>query len=87
MGGRVLASTYGTAAVLFMYDDEKGSRLVMLTRPMQETKTPTMPLNINNIHGFAWADNGFGMSLVGHASPQTLHTLAQEMRQTDGGNI
>jgi len=64
-----------------MYDDDKGNRLVMLSRPMQESKTPMMPLNIGNINGFSWADNGFGVSLVGHIPPEILHPLAQEIRQ------
>ena len=33
MGGRLVATAHGPAA-MFMYDDDRGTRLVMLTRPM-----------------------------------------------------
>src|SRR3546814_1515290 len=39
MGGRMVATPHG-AAVLFMYDDDHGTRLVVLSRPMAEQDRP-----------------------------------------------
>jgi len=80
MGGRVLATAHG-AAVLFMYDDDRGdqaSRLVLFARPMpglvQNATDSTMtPLAIN--------DAGLGYSLVGATAAETLHPLAIEARR------
>jgi hypothetical protein len=35
----------------------------------------------DSINGFAWADKGLGYSLVGTATPDTLHPLADEARR------
>jgi len=85
MGGRVLATTHG-AAVLYMYDDDQGTRLVMLARPMpglvQNAANSTMtPLTLDDIRGFAWSDDGLGYTLVSAAATQTLHPLADEARR------
>ena len=37
MGGRLIATSHGPAA-MFMYDDDHGERLVVLTRPMRLTR-------------------------------------------------
>jgi len=82
MGGRVLASTQG-ASVLLMYDDDQGSRLVMLARSMQNTasSSPMQPLSVDDVQGFVWADGGLGYSLVGSIDAQALHPLADEVRR------
>jgi len=86
MGGRVVASRHG-AAVLLMYDDDKGTRLVMLAQPMPPQPMPkrddsTMTaVAAGDVHGFVWSDGGFGYSLVGAATPERLHPLANAIRQ------
>jgi len=81
MGGRVLATAHG-AAVLYMYDDDQDSRLVMLARPMPDSANSNMtPLTMDALRGFAWTDDGLGYSLVGAAPTQTLHPLANEARR------
>jgi len=93
MGGRVLASVHG-ASVLLMYDDDSGSRLVMLARPMQglaqnaaadgmdNAAGNTMTaLAVDEVRGFAWHDGELGYSLVGAVAPETLHPLANEVRR------
>jgi anti-sigma factor RsiW len=88
MGGRVVATPHGPAA-LFMYDNDHGVRLVMLSRPMNvDQKAPMLPLSQDGISGFSWAANGMGYSLVGPTDSQTLHPIANEMRrQIDAGDV
>jgi len=81
MGGRVLANPQG-AAVLLMYDDDRGTRLVLLAQPMPGTGNSTMAaVATGGVHGWAWSEHGMGYSLVGAAPPAALHPLAREIRQ------
>jgi anti-sigma factor RsiW len=82
MGGRLVATQHGPAA-MFMYDDDHGSRLVVLTRPMSsaDQNAPMTPQSQGDVEGFAWADDGVGYSLVGHAAPESLRPIANEVRK------
>ncbi len=81
MGGRLVATPHG-AAGLFMYDDDRGTRLVMLVRPMAIERDTQMAAHSQGaLSGFSWADKGIGYSLVGPASPQVLHPLADDVRR------
>ncbi len=81
MGGRMIATSHG-GAVLLMYDDDRGTRLVMVSRPMAvEGRTHMSQHKIDAVEGFSWADNGIGYSLVGPVAPEVLHPLANEMRR------
>jgi anti-sigma factor RsiW len=82
MGGRLVATSHGPAA-MFMYDDDRGSRIVMLTRPMSsaDQNAPMTPQSEGDVGGFAWADDGLGYSLVGHAAPESLRPIANEVRR------
>ena len=82
MGGRLVATSHGPAA-MFMYDDDRGSRIVMLTRPMSSVDhdAPMTPRSQGNVGGFAWADAGVGDSLVGQAAPESLRPIANEVRR------
>jgi anti-sigma factor RsiW len=82
MGGRLVATQHGPAA-MFMYDDDHGSRLVVLTRPMSsaDQNAPMTPRSQGDIGGFAWADDGMGYSLVGRAAPESLRPIANEIRK------
>jgi len=81
MGGRLVVTPHGPAA-LFMYDDDRGTRLVMLVRPMAVEKNSAMSQHVNGrVAGFAWSQNGIGYSLVGAAAPELLHPLADEIRR------
>lgn len=81
MGGRLIATSHGPAA-MFMYDDDHGDRLVMLTRPMQSDQSaPMAPHSQDNVVGFAWADGGMGYSLVGQAAAESLRPIANEVRR------
>jgi anti-sigma factor RsiW len=87
MGGRLIATSHGPA-VLFMYDDDHGTRLVLLSRQMAVDKNAPMAQHSHGpIAGFAWADKGIGYSLVGHISSQLLHSLADEARRQLGNDV
>jgi anti-sigma factor RsiW len=82
MGGRLIATSHGPAA-MFMYDNDRGSRIVMLTRPMNSTdqNAPMTARSKGDVAGFTWADGGTGYSLVGQAPADVLKPLADEMRK------
>ncbi len=81
MGGRVVVTPHGPAA-MFMYDDDRGTRLVILTRVMAvDRNMPMAPQTGGNLNGYTWAEKGLGYSLVGPASPERLHPLADEVRK------
>jgi anti-sigma factor RsiW len=87
MGGRLIATSHGPA-VLFMYDDDHGTRLVLLSRAMAVDKNaPMAQHSLGSITGFAWSDKGVGYSLVGHISSQLLHSLADEARRQLGNDV
>ena len=82
MGGRLVATQHGPAA-MFMYDDDHGSRLVVMTRPMSsaDQNAPMTPQTHGDVGGFTWADGGVGYSLVGQAAPESLRPIANEVRK------
>jgi anti-sigma factor RsiW len=85
MGGRLVATSHGPAA-MFMYDDDHGDRLVVLTRPMSNSRqdTPMLPQSTGDVAGFAWADRGMGYTLVGQLPADTLKPIANEIRKQAG---
>jgi anti-sigma factor RsiW len=81
MGGRLVATSHGPAA-MFMYDDDRGDRLVVLARPMASDQSmPMAPHSGGDVAGFAWADGGMGYSLVGPAAAESLKSIANEVRK------
>ncbi|PDQ23099.1 hypothetical protein CN311_00115 [Mesorhizobium sanjuanii] len=81
MGGRVVSTPHG-AGLMLMYDNDHGTRLVMLTRPMAVDQTRTMtPHSQGKVDGWAWASNGMGYSLVGSLPSEALHPLADDIRR------
>ncbi|KQT45666.1 hypothetical protein ASG52_15940 [Methylobacterium sp. Leaf456] len=86
MGGRLVATPHGPAGLL-MYDDPRGTRLVMLMRPMaQPGDAPMREHRTGAATGYAWAQDGLGYSLVGASDPAILHPLANEIRRTTATN-
>jgi anti-sigma factor RsiW len=84
MGGRLIATSHGPAAML-MYDDDHGTRLVMLTRPMATDQSAPMSLRSHGtVYGLTWADAGMGYSLVGATEPNLLRPIANEVRRKSG---
>ncbi len=81
MGGRLVATPHGPA-MLVMYDNDRGNRLVLMTRLMERDKEA--PLAAHAIRGttaFTWADSGLGFSITGQTSREELETLANTMRK------
>lgn len=85
MGGRVVPSPRGPGLML-MYDNDRGTRLVMLTRPMIVDQNRTMMRHMEgDVEGWAWATDGMGYSLVGAMPSDALHPLADDVRRQIGG--
>lgn len=86
MGGRLVATDHGPAA-LFMYDDDKGTRLSLLIRPMTKAdmQAPLEPVKAHGLDGYAWARNGIGFSLVGTADNVRLQQIASEAQRQSTG--
>lgn len=83
MGGRLVATAHGPAA-MFMYDDDHGSRIVVLIRPMSSSDqdAPMTAQSKADVAGFAWADGGMGYTLVGRSSgAESLRPVANEVRR------
>lgn len=81
LGGRLAPTPHGPAA-LFVYEDADGVRLALLTRQMAvDRDAPMSPHARDGVAGFTWARDGLGFSLVGPASPEILHPLADEARR------
>jgi anti-sigma factor RsiW len=81
MGGRLVATPHGPAG-MFMYDDDKKSRLVMLMRAMAvEKDAPMSHYEKGAMTGLSWAQGGMGYSLVGEASLARLQPIANDIRK------
>jgi anti-sigma factor RsiW len=81
LGERLIATSYGPAA-MFMYDDDRGDRLIMLTRAFSVAHEEAMTPQWNReVVGFTWADNGMGYSLVGPSTVDALRLIAKEVRR------
>lgn len=82
MGGRLVATSHGPAA-MFMYDDDHGCRIVVLTRSMSsaDQNAPMTAQSKGDVSGFSWAAGGFGYSVVGPGSPDALRPIANEVRR------
>jgi len=85
MGGRLVATSHGPAG-MFMYDDDHGGRLVVLTRPMDQAdrNAPMTARSDGNVASLVWADGGMGYSLVGQTSTESLRPIANEVRKQAG---
>lgn len=81
MGGRMTATAHGPGLML-MYDNDHGTRLVLLTRPMLvDQNKPMAEHSEGSTLGFTWANDGMGYSLVGPSKAVELHPLANDIRR------
>jgi len=81
MGGRLVATAKGPAA-MFMYDNDHDGRLVVFMRPMRTDQSVPMKQNsADNVGGFTWIDKGMGYSLVGKPGNDNLRPIAHEVRR------
>lgn len=76
MGGRVIPTTHGSG-FMWMYDNDRGTRLVMMTRRMDVDRDSSMKsTSRGDINAWSWSKAGVGYSIVGSESPDTLKTIA-----------
>jgi anti-sigma factor RsiW len=81
MGGRLVPTPHGPAA-LFLYDDDRGTRVAMLVRPMPvDGSVPMAAETRGMVAGVTWADQGLGYGLVAAAAPALLRPLADAVRR------
>jgi anti-sigma factor RsiW len=82
MGGRLVATDHGPAAML-MYVDASGNRLTVFTRPMPRDKRnmQTTPVGADGISGFAWICDGHGYSVLATSNGGNLRNVADIVRQ------
>jgi anti-sigma factor RsiW len=84
MGGRMVATSHG-AGLMLMYDNDRGTRLVLLTRPMAiDQNRPMAVQSQGDTTGFTWAAGGMGYSIVGPSASRDLHPLADDVRRQIG---
>ncbi|ULJ75798.1 anti-sigma factor family protein [Rhizobium gallicum] len=80
MGGRVIPTAHGPGFML-MYDNDKGSRLVILARHMVVDQDKAMVASENGeVRGWSWAKEGMGYSVVGALPRKDLHPIADVVR-------
>ena len=82
MGGRLVATDHGPAAML-MYVDASGDRLTVFTRPMPRDKRnmKTVPVSADGISGFAWICDGLGYSVLATDAGTDLRSVADAVRR------
>ncbi|MBB4291494.1 anti-sigma factor RsiW [Rhizobium leguminosarum] len=80
MGGRTVATIHGPALML-MYDDDNGGRLVILGRKMASDKDSSMrELSQDGVSGWTWSRSGVGYSLVGEQASEQMRKLADQVK-------
>jgi anti-sigma factor RsiW len=85
MGGRLVATMQGAAA-LFLYDNERGARLSIFVRPMQNSEAvPIVVLDIGNVDGCAWVDHGIGYTLIADEPYPQLERMSEFVRKEIAG--
>ena len=80
IGGRVVPTPHGPA-VLYMFDNGKGTRLTLLSRNMAIDRDTPMKLgNAGPVTSVSWSRDGLGFSLVGPLDEAELHPIADVAR-------
>jgi len=82
LGGRLVASPHGAAA-LFVYENTHHKRLIIYVRPMAEPgeTTAIKAVDVDDLDGCTWIDQGIGYSLIANESYAHLQELSQGVRQ------
>jgi len=63
-----------------MFDDGRGTRLVILSRNMKVDREAAMTgYDVGNVRSIAWARNGLGFSLIGPLDTAILHSIADRV--------
>jgi anti-sigma factor RsiW len=81
MGGRLVATAHGAAA-LFLYDNDRGTRLSIFVRPMPSGETTRiLVLDIGDVDGCAWVDHGIGYTLIADEPYRQLERMSEYVRK------
>ncbi len=81
LGGRLLASPHGAAA-LFVYENDHKTRLTLYVRPMKAGQTAPMRLvDATSGDGCAWIEHGIGYMVMAAEPYDELQRLADEVRK------
>jgi anti-sigma factor RsiW len=80
VGGRLLATEYGGAAALLMYDDTNQHRISVLLRPMATSlQAQSASIEKDGVNGRAWIGNGLGIAVVATLPQNDLATLSRQI--------
>lgn len=81
LGGRLLATQHGAAA-LFIYENDRAVRLIVYVRPMKTPDTtPIEQVDVADVDGCAWVDRGVGYTVAADESYGQLLHLATQIRE------
>lgn len=82
LGGRLLASPHGPAA-LFVYEDDRKTRLTLYVRPMKTgpSATPIRLVDAKGGDGCAWVEHGIGYMVMAAKPYDELVRLSDEVRK------
>lgn len=84
LGGRLVATEHGPAA-LFMYENERGTRLALFVRPMTVGhNTPIENVQAGAVDGYAWIDRGIGYTVIADESHSRLQEVSEHVKQQIG---
>jgi anti-sigma factor RsiW len=79
IGGRVLSTMVGAAAML-VYDDDHGGRITVFVQPMRSDTATMQPVSSGAANGYAWIDAHMGYGVISDGE-SSLHGLADQVRQ------
>lgn len=84
MGGRLLSTDQGAAALL-MYDNDGGSRIIVYVRPIEGTRPEGFfQRSEDNVDTYYWFDGRFGYAVIGPSEfgklIQATQTIRRDMR-------
>lgn len=82
LGGRLLASPRGPAA-LFVYENDRKTRLTLYVRPMKAgpSTTPIRQVDARSGDGCAWIEHGIGYMVMAAEPYDELLRLSDEVRK------
>jgi anti-sigma factor RsiW len=79
IGGRVLSTMIGPAAML-VYDDDQGGRITLFLQPMRSDVAPMQPVGSGAANGYAWIDGHMGYGVISDGDT-SIHGLADHVRR------
>lgn len=80
LGGRVVPTPHGPA-LMYMFDNQKGVRIVMLVRNMAiDRNEPMSWRDGGSVGSVSWSRDGTGFSLVGPLAAPSLRSVAERAR-------